>query len=356
MNSNGTNKSETAASASWLPPDDLIFGRSLLMKAVRLKAEKIASANIPVLIQGPAGTGKEVLARWIHTHSPRNANPYVRVNCAAIPATLLESELFGYEKGAFSGANSTKPGRVELAHNGTLFLDEIAEIDLSLQAKLLQFMQDGQLSRIGEREERRIDARVICATNRTLEREIQTGGFRSDLFYRINVVQLQMPALQARREDIPLLADYFLRTFNARFERQSPQIDEKMKEFLQFREWPGNIRELENWAARHVLLGGADPVVSSMPARFPSKVSARNPDGTCLPLKRITKDAIQQVEKQLILEVLQANRWNRRKAAEVLKISYRALIYKIREASLSPKRPRNGSSQNAEVLKNPSSE
>jgi two-component system response regulator AtoC len=335
MNPTGRNSSGTVISAAWLPPEDLIFGRSPLMKAVRLKAEKVASANIPVLIQGPAGTGKEVLARWIHKHSPRNANPYVRVNCAAIPATLLESELFGYEKGAFSGANTTKPGRVELAHNGTLFLDEIAEIDLSLQAKLLQFMQDGQLSRIGEREERRIDARVICATNRTLEREIQTGGFRSDLFYRINVVQLQMPALQARREDIPLLADYFLSTFNARYERQSPQIDEKMKEFLQVREWPGNIRELENWAARHVLLGGADPVVSAMPVRVHTRASAGNTDGTSVPLKRITKDAIQQVEKQLILEVLQANRWNRRKAAEVLKISYRALIYKIRQAGLT---------------------
>ena len=342
--------------AGCLPPDELIFGLSLSMKAVRLKAEKVASANIPVLIQGPSGTGKEVLARWIHQHSPRSASPYVRLNCAAIPATLLESELFGYEKGAFSGANKTKPGRVELAHNGTLFLDEIAEIDLSVQAKLLQFMQDGRLSRIGDREERHIDARIICATNRPLEREIQTGGFRSDLYYRINVVQLQMPSLRARREDIPLLADYFLNTFNARFERQSPQIDEQMKEFLQLCEWPGNIRELENWAARHVLLGGADPVVSSTSVRVPSRVSAQNPDGTSIPLKRITKGAIQQVEKQLILEVLQANRWNRRKAAEVLKISYRALIYKIREASLSPKRPRNGSSRNAEVAKIPPSE
>src|SRR5208283_1694394 len=177
-----------------LPPDELIFGRSASMTEIRQKAQKIATTNIPVLIQGPAGTGKEVLARWVHQRSPWSAGPYVRVNCAAIPGTLLESELFGYEKGAFTGADKLKPGRVEQAHQGTLFLDEIGEIDLSLQAKLLEFMQDGRFSRIGDPEERRISARIICATNRELQSEIQKGGFRQDLFYRINVVQLQMPS------------------------------------------------------------------------------------------------------------------------------------------------------------------
>jgi len=331
----GTHCSGLTSSVGGLPPDELIFGRTSSMLAVRQKAEKFAGINIPVLVQGPAGSGKEVLARWIHQHSPNAANAYVRVNCAAIPASLLESELFGYEQGAFSGANKTKPGRVELAHKGTLFLDEIAEIDLGLQAKLLQFMQDGRFSRIGDREDRHIDARIICATKRTLEREIQTGGFRSDLFYRINVGQLRMPSLQARSEDIPELADYFLSAFNTRFERQSPQIDARTKEFLRGCDWPGNIRELENWVARHVLLGEGYPEVSGIPARVPSRISAQTPDARIRPLKLLTKEAIHQVERQLILEVLTANRWNRRKAAEALKISYRALIYKIRQAGLT---------------------
>lgn len=330
----GSNLTKPCPVAGQLPPDELIFGRSPAMKAVQQKVEKIARTNVPVLILGAAGTGKEVLSRWIHQHSPWSAGPYIRVNCAAIPGTLLESELFGYEKGAFSGADRLKPGRVEQAHNGTLFLDEIAEIDLSLQAKLLEFLQDGRFSRIGDREERHVEARIICATNRTLEREIQTGGFRPDLFYRINVVQLQMPSLIARKEDIPQLVDHFVSACNARFERQSPRMDDRMKRFLQTREWPGNIRELENWVARHVLLGDEDALVAALPVRPAPKMPERNADVTSVPLKQMTKNAIHRVEKQLILEVLRANQWNRRKAAEVLKISYRTLIYKIRQAGL----------------------
>jgi two-component system, NtrC family, response regulator AtoC len=321
-----------------LPPEELIFGRSPAMRAVRQKALKIAGTNVPVLILGGAGTGKEILARWIHLQSPWRSGPYVRVNCAAIPGTLLESELFGYEKGAFSGADRLKPGRVEQADQGTLFLDEIAEIDLDLQAKLLEFMQDGRFNRIGGREERRIEARIICATNRKLESEIQTGGFRPDLFYRINVVQLQMPFLSARKEDIPSLVDYFVSVCNARFERQSPGIDEKTKQILQTREWPGNIRELENWVARRVLLGDEDPFAAEMLGHPASESHERNEDGHGISLKRKTKNAILRAERQVILEVLRANQWNRRKAAGILKISYRALIYKIRQAGLSSSR------------------
>jgi len=320
-----------------LPPEELIFGRSPAMRVVQQKALKVAATTVPVLILGGAGTGKEVLARWIHQQSPLRAGPYVRVNCAAIPGTLLESELFGYEKGAFSGADRLKPGRVEQAHQGTLFLDEIGEIDLSLQAKLLEFMQDGRFSRIGGREERRIEARIICATNRKLETEIQTGGFRPDLFYRINVVQLQMPSLSARKEDIPSLVDYFVSVCNTRFDRRSPGIDEKTKQFLQTRQWPGSIRELENWVARRVLLGDEDAAAVEM-SMFPSESAKKNQDGDTISLKRKTKDAILRAEKQVILEVLRANQWNRRKAAGVLKISYRALIYKIRQAGLSNNR------------------
>lgn len=326
------------SAAFQLPPEGLIFGTSAEMKAVHLKASKVALTNVPVLILGGPGTGKEVLARWIHQRSPWSSGPYVRVNCAAIPGTLLESELFGYEKGAFSGADRLKPGRVEQAHGGTLFLDEIAEIDLNLQAKLLEFMQDGRFSRIGGQEQRHIEARIICATNRKLESEVQSGGFRSDLFYRINVVQLRMPSLSARKEDIPPLVDYFVSICNARFERQSPGIDEKAKRFLQTREWPGNIRELENWVARRVLLGEAESFETEQPVHSVSESREKNADGHGISLKRKTKDAILRAEKQLILEVLRANQWNRRKAAGILKISYRALIYKIRQAGLSSNR------------------
>ena len=321
-----------------LPPDELIFGRSLPMKDIRQKAEKFAGMNIPVLILGAAGTGKEALARWIHQRSPWSAGPYVRVNCAAIPGTLLESELFGYEKGAFSGADKLKPGRVEQAHHGTLFLDEIAEIDLNLQAKLLEFLQNGRFSRIGDQEERHVDARIICATNRKLENEMQSGGFRRDLFYRINVVQLQMPLLSARKEDIGMLVDYFVAACNARFDRQTPRLDERMKQHLQMREWPGNIRELENWVARLVLLGDEHESVVEPRTGIAQKTPAGISDGTGISLKRMTKDAIHRAEKQVILEVLRANQWNRRKSAEVLKISYRALIYKIRQAGLGSNR------------------
>src|SRR6266404_5615089 len=168
-----------------LPPDCILFGQSEAMKDVRLRAAKICGTNVPVLLYGDGGTGKEVLARWIHEHSPACNGQFVKVNCAAIPGTLLESELFGYEKGAFTGAHALKPGRVEVAHQGTLFLDEIADFDLGLQSKLLQFLQDGRFSRIGGETERAVETRLICATHKDLEREIDLGRFRSDLYYRI---------------------------------------------------------------------------------------------------------------------------------------------------------------------------
>lgn len=323
-----------------LPPSSVIFGRSPAMQAVRRKVEKVAATNVPVLIQGESGTGKEVLGRLIHALSPWNAGAVVKVNCAAIPGTLLESELFGYEEGAFTGAYSSKPGRVEMAHHGTLFLDEIAELDSSLQAKLLQLLQDSQFCRIGDEEEKRVEARVICATNRNLEEAIETGTFRRDLFYRINVISIYMPRLRERREDIPLLADYFLAYFNERFQRNAlPFSKEAMHLFLN-REWPGNIRELENRVASYVVLGSEETLNEPSERRaVPIPVEVAE-DGT-IPLKRIAKQAIRETERSLIWKVLQANQWNRRKAAQILNISYRALIYKIRQAGLSAGRTRN---------------
>src|ERR1700680_1840917 len=190
--------SSLAQSLGELPPDQIIFGHSEVMQSLRDRMDKVASANVPVLITGESGTGKDIIARLIHGLSPWKSGPYVKVNCPAIPGTLLESELFGYEKGAFTGAVGSKPGRVELAHRGTLFLDEISELDLSLQSKLLQLLQDGQFCRIGAQEDKKVEVRVVCATNRQLELEIQNGTFRQDLFYRINVGNLHMAPLRER--------------------------------------------------------------------------------------------------------------------------------------------------------------
>src|SRR6266487_2272420 len=200
-----------------MPPDAIVFGRTDAMQAVRDRLDKVASANVPVLIQGESGTGKDIIARMIHARSPWRTGPFVKVNCPAIPGTLVESELFGYEKGAFTRAYGSKPGRVELAHRGTLFLDEISELDLGLQSKLLQLLQDGQFCRIGAQEDKKVEVRVVCATNRVLETEIESGTFRQDLFYRINVVNLQMPPLRERRGDIPDLVAYFLEYYNRKY-------------------------------------------------------------------------------------------------------------------------------------------
>src|ERR1700745_3797784 len=200
-----------------IPPEAVVFGRSDTMQAVRERLDKVAGANVPVLIQGESGTGKDIIARMIHGLSPWKGGPFVKVNCPAIPGTLLESELFGYEKGAFTGAYGSKPGRVELAHRGTLFLDEISELDLALQSKLLQLLQDGQFCRIGAQEDKRVEVRVVCATNRQLEVEIESGTFRQDLFYRINVVNLHMPALRERRADIEDLVSFFLDYYNRKY-------------------------------------------------------------------------------------------------------------------------------------------
>ncbi len=334
MSSENARKNKTTKPSDPPPPDDVLFGRSVAMLEVRRRAAKICGTNVPVLLEGDGGTGKEVLARWIHEHSPACNGQFVKVNCAAIPGTLLESELFGYEKGAFTGAYISKPGRVELAHNGTLLLDEIAEIDLALQGKLLQFLQDGHFSRIGDQVEREVKTRLICATNKDLEHEIEAGRFRADLYYRISVVRLRLPRLRERREDIPLLAEYFLAQFQEKFMKQAEPLSREMLHYLRNLDWPGNIRELSNGIARHVLMGAEariaqEPVASQVPSVRVNSVAS----GT-VPLKQIAKEAVRDRERNFILEALQANQWNRRKTAEALKISYRALIYKIHNGGL----------------------
>ena len=321
-----------------LPPDDVLFGRSAPMKEVRSLAAKVCNINAPVLLCGDGGTGKEAVARWIHSHSPNAGGQFVKVNCAAIPGTLLESELFGYEKGAFTGAHVTKPGRVELAQNGTLFLDEIADLDSGLQSKLLQFLQDGRYSRIGGTEERLVETRLICATNKDLQQGIDAGTFRADLYYRINVVRMRLPGLRERSEDIPVLAEYFLMQFQEKFTKPAEPLNKAMLQYLQNLDWPGNIRELSNGIARYVLVGAEANIGPELVVK-PHSAASRNSNSTVnVPLKQLSKEAVREREKTYILEALKANQWNRRKTAEVLKISYRTLIYKIRDAGLISKR------------------
>ena len=321
-----------------IPPEAVVFGRSEIMQSLRERLDKVASANVPVLIQGESGTGKDIIARMIHGLSPWRSGPFVKVNCPAIPGTLLESELFGYEKGAFTGAYGAKPGRVELAHRGTLFLDEISELDLALQSKLLQLLQDGQFCRIGAQEDKKVEVRVVCATNRVLEQEIENGTFRQDLFYRINVVNLHMPPLRERRGDIEELVVYFLDHYNRKYNCRARELSTDLMAVLQKYHWPGNIRELENLVKRYVILGTEEVISSDLVAREQEYFNPEiNLDGP-ISLKKLTRQAVRELERKVILKVLQANHWNRKQAARALSISYRALLYKIRDAGLPPNR------------------
>ncbi|HUL16607.1 MAG TPA: sigma-54 dependent transcriptional regulator [Terriglobales bacterium] len=352
--SRGTKKGKAETLAP-LPPDHILFGTSPTMADIRHRVEKICRMNVPVLICGPGGSGKEALARWIHAHSPFFEGEFVKVNCAAIPNTLLESELFGYERGAFTGAQNAKPGRVELAHRGTLFLDEISDLDPALQSKLLHFLQDGCFSRIGDQTERAVDTRLICATNRDLETDIQAGRFRADLYYRINVVRLCLPKLGDRRMDIPEIAEYLRQRYDAQFEKQSEPMGAELFGYLQQLDWPGNLRELSNGIARYVLIGPEALTAPSLPKRRSASHSvADGNDG--MQLKRIAKDAIREMERNVILEELRANQWNRRKTAQALKISYRALIYKIRDAGIGSRRAQILQSRRTAAAQQPGSD
>lgn len=318
------------------------------MQAVRQRVEKVASSGVPILIQGDSGTGKGLMACLIHSLHATPDSPFVKVNCAAIPGTLLESELFGYEKGSFTGAYSAKPGRVELAEGGTLFLDGIDDIDLSLQAKLLQLLQDGQYSRIGGQEDRPVNLRLICATNRQLDQEVANGRFRQDLLYRINVVCIQLPPLRARSEDIADLAAYFLDLHRTRHNLHVKPLSPAAMRLLERHSWPGNIRELENLIERYVILGSEDSISSELLSWEQSHTVPEIPIDGQIHLKKVTRQAVHELERKIILSVLEANRWNRKRTASALKISYRALLYKIRRAGLPSKRALSQTAAGAE--------
>jgi two-component system response regulator AtoC len=321
-----------------MPPEAVVFGCTEAMRAVRERLIKLAGANVPVLIQGESGTGKDIIARMIHANSPWRTGPWVKVNCPAIPGTLLESELFGYEKGAFTGAYGVKPGRVEMAHRGTLFLDEISELDLALQSKLLQLLQDGQFCRIGAQEDKKVEVRVVCATNRKLEQEIENGTFRSDLFYRINVVNLYLPPLRERAADIPDLVAYFLEYHNRKYNCRAKALSNEMMAVLRKYHWPGNVRELENLVKRYVILGNEEVISADLQPRTSDFFNAEIPIDGQISLKKVTRQAVRELERKIILKVLQNHHWNRKQAARTLSISYRALLYKIRDAGLPSNR------------------
>lgn len=321
-----------------LPPESIIFGRSEAMREIRERISKVAQVDVPILIRGESGSGKEIIARFIHLKSAWKAGPFVKVPCPAIPGTLLESELFGYEEGAFTGANRAKPGRVEAAHQGTLFLDEIAELDPALQVKFLNLLQDGEVCRIGGQEQRPIDVRIICATHRALERDIEEGRFREDLFYRINVVSVNLPPLRDRREDIPDLVEHFVHLFAAKYARAVPPLSAEGLHRLQDYDWPGNVRELENLINSYVVLGPQEVNIVQVLAPQADRFAIPGfTEGETL-LKRVGRQAASEAQRRVILQVLEAHHGNRKQTAKALHICYRALLYKIKQFGIPSKR------------------
>jgi two-component system response regulator AtoC len=307
------------------------------MREIQSVIEQAARADVTVLICGETGVGKEIVARAIHAYSPRSRNAFVKVNCAAMPRDLLESELFGHERGAFTGAHQRKPGRFELADGGTIFLDEIGEMHPALQAKLLHVLQDGEFSRVGGRNNLKVDVRTICATNRDLAREVAANRFREDLFYRLNVINILVPPLRERRQEIPALVAYFVQRYSRLFnfpEREVPA--DAMQSFMQYG-WPGNIRELENFIKRMIVLQDfALPHTLAPAASGPAVMTAgdRFTATKGLSLKEISRRAVLEAEREVIVRTLEQCRWNRVKTAKALKISYRALLYKIKDMGL----------------------
>jgi len=354
---------------------NLLFGMSDRMSKVQAVLDQVAGTDITVLITGESGTGKELVAKAVHKASERATEPFVKVNCAALPRELLESELFGFEKGAFTGAHRRKYGRFEMAQNGTIFLDEISEMHMDLQSKLLHVLQEKQFFRIGGEREVKANCRILCATNKNLDRMVEEGRFRRDLYYRINVVNILVPPLRERKEDIPVLADYFLGRYSQMYNREAVKFSPKLMELFLNYSWPGNVRELENNVKRLIILGNEAQLISefnrkretgqysaipddngvgepdaSVPRQTRSSrgtapatagnggVTGGDPDvplSDKSTLKEVAKIAQRKAERDLIDRVLQQTRWNRRKAAQILDISYKALLYKIKECGLN---------------------
>jgi len=325
-------------------------GDSQAMLKVKSIIEQVADSELSVLIRGESGTGKEIAARSLHQLSARSNRPFIKVNCAAIPRDLLEAELFGYEKGAFTGAHKNKQGRFELADKGSIFLDEIGDMPMELQSKLLQVLEQQEFVRVGGIHNIHVDVRIICATNKNLEAAIQEQSFRDDLFYRLNEITLLLPSLRERPEDIPLLAEHFLTKYSTLYVKERIQLPPSVIEQLGAFNWPGNVRQLENML-KQVVVRGDDSIVTDLIASSANQLGAVVTAGSMQPLQapvavaaigsddfslkaRVSK-IVADEECRLISEVLTRTNWNRRRAAEMLKISYRSLLYKIKDYNLN---------------------
>ncbi len=321
---------------------------ALNSKMMRIKdlIAQVANTDVTVFIQGESGVGKEIVAREIHRGSVRKDKPFVKINCAALPSELLESELFGYERGAFTGAFRLKQGKFEIANYGTLFLDEIGDMAPVLQAKLLHVLQDSEYSRLGGKKNVIVDVRILAATNQKLEEAMREGRFREDLYYRLNVVNISIPPLRERREEIPLLCDHFLRKHNRKYNSSmlsvSPLVLQRMMEY----DWPGNIRELENAMKRLVILGNEQLILDELTQKIESRRKTEkasiesqfaetvSEDSVGLSLKSMSRSLTSTAEREVILKALQQTQWNRKQAATMLNVSYKTLLNKIRKLEI----------------------
>jgi two-component system response regulator AtoC len=329
----------SAANLEALGNDLFFLVASPGMEQLRVQASLVANVDVPVLLLGESGTGKEVVARFIHKHSPRAHRSFMKINCAAVPAELLESELFGYDAGAFTGATQPKPGKFELCNHGTLLLDEIGEMPPALQAKLLHVLQDGSFSRLGGRSSITVDVRILAATNIDVQQAMDQGRLREDLYYRLNAFTLNLPPLRERREEIGILLRFFMRQMAEKYGRTPLPISQGMVDACLAYPWPGNLRELGNFVKRYLIFADESLMISELrgtQASSPPAARSTEPGG----LKTLAQSVKDEAESEAISRVLQETNWNRKQAAARLKISYKALLYKIRRYGLAPGRLR----------------
>jgi DNA-binding NtrC family response regulator len=340
----GTNQQNYSGEVEELGDETFFIAASANMRKLRSQAALVANVDIPVLMLGESGTGKEVMARLIHKLSPRAHRTFLKVNCAAVPADLLESELFGYEAGAFTGATHAKPGKFELCNKGTILLDEIGEMPPSLQAKLLHVLQDQQFSRLGSRSVLKVDVRILAATNINIPEALANKRLREDLYYRLNAFTLNIPPLRERKEEIPILLKHFMTRLSEQYARSPLPLTPELLQACQNHPWPGNLRELGNFVKRYLVLGDEklaihelQPHTDSSGAQFDLAPPRSVPEAQG-GLKGLARSAKDEAEAEAIAKALDETNWNRKQAAALLQISYKALLYKIRQYGIAQTR------------------
>jgi two-component system response regulator AtoC len=336
----GTSQQAYAGEVEELCDDVFFVAASAVMRKLRSQAALVANVDIPVLLLGESGTGKEVLARLVHKLSPRAHRTFLKVNCAAVPADLLESELFGYETGAFTGATHPKPGKFELCNKGTILLDEIGEMPPLLQAKLLHVLQDQQFSRLGSRSVIKVDVRILAATNINIAEALASKQLREDLYYRLNAFMLQLPPLRERKEEIPILLKHFMSRMAERYARAPLPVSPTLMQACLEYSWPGNLRELSNFVKRYLILGDEQLAIAELHPKNDGNGGVRGEYGAKVSgegggLKSLARSAKDEAEAEAITHALEQTNWNRKQAAALLKISYKALLYKIRQYGIA---------------------